>query len=494
VSFPAILAGREAGAASGAMRALLREPAFAGAALTAALVVVQGLWLAAAYPAAYLDADLLSYLAYYRDWRQGEVAAFGYTVPKVLPVLLLGPLGTPERAFAASLAVAAIGGSVLFVLASATFGRLVGVLAAALYVLDPMRAVLTLRSSVDLYTGVALLGAMLALRRKAVLAAGTLVLVAALGKPVAAVCGLAVLLVRGEPWRRRLVAAALPCLALVASAWLDAVLEGRPFLAAFSLPDQHERFVAVAQAPARSWDGFLDLVVRDWFGRLLFAHTWPLVLIGAGLYAFAALRGRLGDDDRRAWLLLVPGLLAAGYVGLAAVHPYVVFTRFFWLPSLVLSVLAGYAIVEIARRMPGAGAVGAVLAVALGFTLLLDRAADHRWRERIMLAPFETHAALADRAISSIADEERCPGEAIVPLAYLPLAAWRAPGKLQRGELCAVEDWADGRGCARPECVLYMPAAPTTARARVALSRWVAGATRTEVVDEHGALYRSQHG
>lgn len=466
-----------------------------GAVVTAALVVAQGLWLAQSYPAAHLDADLLSYLAYYRDWRHGEIAAFGYTVPKVLPVLLLGPLGTPESAFAATLLVAAAGGAILFVLATATFGRLVGILAAVLYVLDPMRAVLTLRSSVDLYTGVALLGAMLALREKAVVLAGALVLLAALGKPVAAGCGLAVLLVPGVPLRRRLLAAALPWLALPAAAWLDAALEGRPLLAAFSLPDQHERFVAVAQAPARSWDGFLQLVVGDWLGRLLFAHTWPLVLIGTGLYAVASLRGRAGGDgDRRAWLLVVPGLLAAAYLGLAAVHPFVVFTRFFWLPSLVLSVLAAYALVEIARRMPGSGAIGAVLGVVLGFTLLLDRAADHRWRERIMLAPFESHAALADRATSLIADEGRCPGEAIVPLAYLPLAAWRAPGKLQRGELCAVEDWADGRGCARPECVLFMPAAPTTARARVALARWVSSASRTEVVDEHGALYRSQHG
>jgi hypothetical protein len=466
----------------------------AGAVLTALVVIAQGLWLAADYPAAHLDADLLSYLAYFRDWRAGEVAAFGYTVPKVLPVFLLGPLGTPERAFLASLAVSAVGGGLFFALANATFGRVVAVLAAALYVLDPMRLVLTLRSSVDLYTGVALLGAMVALRRPAVLLAGFLVLLAALGKPVAALCGVAVLFAPRVSWPRRIVAAALPALAIPASAWLDAALEGRPLLAAFALPDQHERFVAIAQAPARSWNGFVELIVGDWLGRLLFAHTWPLVLIGIGLYAIASLRGRLGDSDRRAWILLVPALLSAGYVGLAAVHPFVAFTRFFWLPSAVLSLLAAYALVEIARRVPGSGAAGAALAIMLSFTLLLDRVADHRFRERIMLAPFESHAALAGRAIALIADDRRCPGEALVPLAYLPLAAWRAPDKLHRGELCAVEDWADGRGCARPGCVLFMPAAQTTARARAALARLVASGQPTEVVDEHGALYQPRHG
>lgn len=466
----------------------------AGAALTAIVVIAQGLWLASSYPAAHLDADLLSYLASYRDWRVGEPAAFAYMVPKVLPVFLLGPLGTPERAFAVSLGVSAIGGALFFALANATFGRVVAVLAAALYVLDPMRMVLTLRSSVDLYSGVALLGAMLALRRPAVLLAGFLVLVAALGKPVAALCGIAVLFAPRVSWRRRLAAAALPALAIPASAWLDAALERRPFLSPFALPDQHERFVAVAQASARSWTGFLDLIVDDWLGRLLFAHTWPLVLTGIALYAFASLRGRLGEGDRRAWILLVPGLLAASYVGLAAVHPFVAFTRFFWLPSAVLALLAAYALVEIARRLPGTGAVGAAVAVLLVAALLLDRAADHRFRARLMLAPFESHASLAGRAMDVIADERQCPGEAIVPLAYLPLAAWRAPDKIHRGALCAVEDWADGRGCEDPECVLVMPAAPTTERARVALARFVAGAQPTEVVDEHGALYRPRHG
>ena len=173
----------------------------------------------------------------------------------------------------------------------------------------------------------------------------------------------------------------------VAANWLDAALEGRPLLAALSLPDQHERFVDVAQAPARSGWGFLELVAVDWLGRMLFAHTWPLVLLGIGLYAFASLRGRLGDDDRRAYLLLVPGLLAAAYVALAALRPFVVFTRFFWLPSLILSVLNVYF-----RDVQYL--VGAILLQALFYLtpvvypidLVYDAIGDRKWLERLYTA------------------------------------------------------------------------------------------------------------
>jgi hypothetical protein len=134
-----------------------------GAAATAAVVLAQTAIAAALYPAAYLDADLLSYLVYYRQLAAGTPSPFGYTVPKVLPVLLLGPLGRPELALATSALVAALGGALVFAIAARTFGKTAAVLAAALYVLDPLRTVLTLRSGVDLYVGVALLAAVLAI-------------------------------------------------------------------------------------------------------------------------------------------------------------------------------------------------------------------------------------------------------------------------------------------------------------------------------------------
>jgi hypothetical protein len=108
-----------------------------------------------------------------------------------------------------------------------------------------------------------------------------------------------------------------------------------------------------------------------------------------------------------------------------------------------------------------------------------------------MLVPFEARAGIADRAVTMLSDDTICAGSTIVPLAYLPLAAWRAPERLHRGELCATEDWAEGRGCADPSCVLFIPDAPATPHAREAVSRLVAEGWTVEVADDFGALVRS---
>lgn len=465
-----------------------------GPLLAALAVAVQSVVLARLYPAAYLDADLLSYLAYWRDLRAGTPVAFGYTVPKLLPMLLFGPLASPGVALVLSIAIASAGGALLYAIARRSFGTSVAVLATLLYVLDPMRGVLTLRSSVDLVVGVAILGAIAALQRGAVLAASTMILVAALGKPPALACVAILPFVPGASRVRRAVACVLPLAALPLTAALDALLGGRPLatvLTAPSLPNQHELFVRVAEAKVLGFGDTLSLLVREWFGGTLFAHTWPLVVLGVVLYL---VRWPRDAAEARRPVLVVPLLLACAYLALARVQPMIVFTRFFWPLALVLSVFAGYATVWLAGRLPVSTPLRAAFAMALIAALLGDRMADQRWRERIMLRPFEEHARLADDAVEAIAHDAACDGAAVVPLAYLPLAAWRAPDKLKRGELCAMEDWAEGRGCAAARCVLVIPDAPTTDRARQAMSDFVADGFVVEVGDETGALVRSRNG
>ncbi|MBM4265293.1 MAG: hypothetical protein FJ144_01555 [Deltaproteobacteria bacterium] len=463
-----------------------------GGALAAAVaVVLQSLWLAAWYPAAYLDADLLSYLSYFRDLRSGATAAFGYTVPKVLPVMLLGPFGSPEAAFVVSVLVAGIGGALVFAIAAETFGVVAAVLASVAYVFDPLRSVLTVRSSADLYVGVALLAAMWALLRRAPLAVGAAVLVAALAKPLAAVCGFVVLAMPGVPLSRRLVAVLVPFLAIPAAVALDAGLDGRSVLAAIfsmKLPDEHAQFVRVAEGKPLDWRDTLQLVFSDWFGKLLFARTWLLVLIGAAVYAVRT-RAREAGESADAWLavLAIPLLLTAAYVGLATLEPFVFFMRFLWILSVAATILAAYGAAAIASRAPVPSVARAGLLAVFAAALLADRWDDFRWREPLMLAPFEKHARIAERGVAMIADEHACDGAAVVPLAYLPLAAWRVPGKLHRGELCATEDWAAGRGCAEATCMLVIPEAPTTAPAREAAARALEEGWMVQIEEPAGA-------
>lgn len=473
-----------------------------GAAATAFAVVLQGVFLAHRYPNAHLDADLLSYLAYYRDWSAGVATPFGYTVPKVLPVALFGPIGSPEVSFAVSLAAAALGGAFAFLLAAKVFGLGVAVLAGVAYVFDPLRSILTLRSSADLFVGVGLLAAMYALSVRAVLWAGLGILVASLAKPLALVGGLAVLVVPGVSLSRRIAAAAVPLLALPAVAALDAALDGRSVVAgvlALGLPDDHNAFVRVAQGPPLGWVESLEMLFVDWFGTLLFARTWPLLLIGVLLYVgrtFLASRDRSsrGEEGRQVdgqlVVLGVPLLLTGAYVGLAMLDPFVFFTRFFWVLAAALTILAAYGAVAIAAYAPLPRWGRAVLVGVFGLALLADRFDDFTWRKQLMLDPFETHASIADRGVAVIADDGRCKGAAVVPLAYLPLAAWRVPDKLRRGELCAMEDWAAGRGCGEPTCFLVMPAAPTTEAAREASHRLLRSGWTIELSDDYGALVR----
>jgi|GEM_PF-2104098 len=471
-----------------------RAGRLAGPLLAALAVALQSVVLAFVFPAAYLDADLLSYLAYWRDLRAGTPVAFGYTVPKLLPMLLFGPLASPRLALAVSIAIASAGGALLYGIARRSFGTTVAVLAVLLYVFDPMRGVLTLRSSVDLAVGVAVLGAVAALQRRAALTASLMILLAALGKPPALACIAVLPFVPGTTRLRRALACALPLLALPSAMALDALLEARPLwslLAMPSLPDQHQLFVRVAEAKVLGLGDTLALLVREWFGGTLFAHTWPLVVLGMALYL---LRPAAGGADVQRPVLVVPLLLACAYLALAMVQPMIVFTRFFWPLALVLAVFAASATVWLAKRLPVGQPLRAAFAAALVAALLGDRMADHRWRERIMLRPFEDHAQLADDAVEAIAHDAACDGAAVVPLAYLPLAAWRAPDKLKRGELCAMEDWAEGRGCAAARCMLVIPDAPTTARARQAMADFVADGFVVEVGNETGALVRSRNG
>ncbi|MEW6269104.1 MAG: hypothetical protein AB1689_07375, partial [Thermodesulfobacteriota bacterium] len=274
------------------VRSAVASP-WAGSLLAAAAVVVQTLWLARRYPAAYLDADLLSYLSYYRDLVAGAPQPFGYTVPKPLPVLVYGPLGDPRLAFAVSVAIAAVGGALVHAVTRRAFGGLAAWAAVLLYVVDPMRGVLTLRSSVDLMVGVALLGAVLALQRRAVAWAGAAILVAALGKPLAIACALVLPLATFATPRRRALAALLPLLAVPVTACLDAALDGRPAwtgLVRPTLPDEHELFVRVAQARVLGLGETVGMIVGQWFAGTLFAHTWPLVLLGLAAWAVRVFR------------------------------------------------------------------------------------------------------------------------------------------------------------------------------------------------------------
>ncbi|MBU6282606.1 hypothetical protein KGQ64_10230, partial [bacterium] len=273
-------------------------------------------------------------------------------------------------------------------------------------------------------------------------------------------------------------------------AMLASALSGAGLFGALALPDQHERFVRVAQGAPLGLGATLRLILFEWFGGTIFAWTWPLVATGLVLFAGRAAGRDPATRRREAGFLLVPALLVAAYLGLAAIRPMVFFTRFLWIATVVLATLSAWAAVRASRAVPGSRSLRGVVLVALVALMLLDRLGDQRWRAGLMLDPFERHARVAEEAVASLAREGECSGPAVVPLAYLPLAAWRMPERLARGSICAAEDWSEGRGCESPSCLLFIPEAITREAARGAVAARVRGGTIVGTGSDTGALVR----
>ena len=456
------------------------------------LVVLQGAWLALAHPALRLDPDLLSYLTHWRDWRAGVPASFGYTVPKVLPFLLFGAAGSPEFAQALSILCAAAAGAALVDVSRRSFGIAAGLLVGLFYLLDPLRVVLMLRSSADLLVGVGLILAAWAWSRGHVRAAGLALLVAALAKPMAVPCGLVLLLPQAAvPLRRRCFAAALPVLALGASVWLEGALAGRGLAAIVTspvLPTQHIGFAALAAGGARDGVAALRLIVGEWMGGLLFARSWPLIVAGAVVLAARSWRGEPGARAARV-LVVAPILLVATYALLAWHQPIAVYTRFAWPLTVAAAVLAALALTACGALLARRPTIALAVSAGLACLVLLDREQDWKWRAPLMVAPWEANAAAVEQGLAEMAAAPGCAAGAVVPLAYLPLARWRlGDGAGGRTRFCALEDWAEGRGCTTAQCALLVAGAPTTPAAQARMSALLAGDSSPRVIDGRVAL------
>ncbi len=464
------------------------------------LVLLQGAWVAAAHPALRLDPDLLSYLTHWRSWRAGVPANFGYTVPKVLPFLLFGPAGSPDLAQALSILCAAVAGAALVDVGRRSFGIVAGLFIGIFYVLDPLRVVLMLRSSADLLVGVGLILAAAAWSRGHVLTAGLALLMAGLAKPVAVPCGLVLLLPHAAvPLPRRCLAAALPIFALGASVWLEGALSGRDLVAIASspaLPAQHLGFAAVAAGGARDGAAALWLIVGQWMGGLLFARSWPLVVAGAVVLAVRSWRGEPGARAGQA-LVVAPVVLVATYALLAWHQPIAIYTRFAWPLTVAAAVLAALALTACGAFLARRPVIALAVPAGLACLVLLDREQDWQWRGPLMVAPWEANAAAVEQGLTELAAVPGCAAEAVVPLAYLPLARWRlGDGASATMQFCALEDWAEGRGCRTARCALLVAGAPTTPAAQARMSALLAGQPSSRVIDARVALVevpRSRH-
>lgn len=441
------------------------------------------LWFARRHPASIWDPDLVGYFVWFESWLAGTTALHGvewFPVPKPLMVAVLGPLGSAPAAFAASAVVAGALGALVYLVAARAFGRSAGILAGLVLLLDVDRAVLTLRSSADLWVAALVFAAIwCTMTRRYVLSALAIGL-AALAKPVALPCVLHLLAIDGPDRRSARRAMALAFLAVPLVACANLALLGTPsgsarFFAAF---DGHH------QGGVMGPPDLIHFVLWVQLKQVIFGSTAAFGLVGLACW-LARDRTHLASP-----VVLVPALLLGGYVAMSAVVPFVPMARFFWTiqVSFLTFVVAG--MLEVARRVapvrrPVRLGLAAVLVCFLADDLLV-RQLDYRRRAT---EPFDRALAFVRKAGPVLA-AERATGETVLTsLAFLPWLVWtlddvRAQPQLVRTRL------GDAGDADAPAWVLYAPAAFPDAEMRARLERMLAsGEYDVRVADGEAALF-----
>lgn len=416
-----------------------------------ALHLVHGLWFASLYPQAINDPDLLAYFVYFRNWAADSTVLHGvsyFTVPKPLLVFVLGPLASASAAFFVSAVVAAFVGSLVYLIGRDTFGRVVGVLLSLALLLDVDKAVLTLRWTADLWVSALVLGALYLAMHRRLLASAVCLLLGTLVKPVALPCALAVLAFADVPLRRRLVAAALPFLAVPLIMLSNQLLLGAPF----GSNEFFAGFEALGEGAAIGPDEVLRFVLWSQLAKHVFVSTVPFGVLGVVLW--------LREDETRLThpYFTMPLLFLGGYVGLAILAPYVPFYRFYWLVQVWFTGFVLFGMWEVVRRLTRSSPrlrVG--LAAGLAFFLVDDamfRQLDYRER---YATPFQNAMAFVASTPATFASE-RAPGETVLtPLAFLPYMMWQLGPTADFETVLTAEQVAQGRQIGTPDWILWVP-------------------------------------
>jgi hypothetical protein len=405
----------------------------------------------AIYPNHLLDPDLLAYLTYFRNWVAGDQTLNGiayFTHPKALLVFSLGALGTPLLALAVTALVSAALGTLVYVISRDQFGRTSALIISAFLLIDPSKAILTLKSGADLYIACFLFAAIYLLGRGRVLTAGVCLFLSALVKPVTVPCLAAVLLCeRGG--RRRWLAAGLPLLALPLIAWANYALLG----SAHGTDRFFEEFAALRGGDSVGPDSVFHFALWTQLVKSRFIATAAWGFVGLVLW--------IGIDQRRLLspLFLVPLLFLIGYFLLGFASRFMPFFRFFWPLEVWFLMFVVYGAVETGTRLAGTtqawmrSAVVLIVAVLLADNFIV-RQIDYR---RDFALPFEQSMRFAADAERVLRSEGRDGQGVLIPLALLPYMMWEFPQAARTHRIETAERIALNRHAVDSDWILYLP-------------------------------------
>ena len=407
-------------------------------------VLVLAYW----FPNHVLDADLLAYFVYFRNWLTGDTTLFGaayFTHPKPLLVFALGPLGDARLAFYCSAVASAILGVLLYLIGRDSFGRTAGILFSLLFLGDLSTAVLTLDSSADMYIALFFFLALYLCARERWVGASVSLLLSALIKPVTLPCALC-LLTTGARAKKAWLCALLPLLAIPLTLWANQVLLGNPF----GSDSFFREFAALRDSTPMATGDVVHFAFWTQIVKNRFVSTAPLGFLGVLVWV-ARDRRRLTSP-----LLLMPLLFVIGYLLLSVASPYMPFFRFFWTVEIWFLGFLAFGILETARRLArGQRWVKVGAAVLLLFFLSDDLIVlQLRYRDRFAI-PFEESMAFVSSTRGVLTIEAAGGDDVLAPLAFLPYLMWELNGRRTRlvtAEQAAVNGYSD-----RPEWILDVP-------------------------------------
>ncbi len=446
--------------------------------------LIQVLWVAYWHPLQLFDPDLLAYFTYFRNWLAGDTALYGvpyFTHPKPLLVFTLGPLGNVWWAFSCSAIASAFLGSLAYIIARDAFGRLAGILLSGFLLIDQSKALLTLRSSADLYITL-LLFLMIYLCNRGRLGLASLTLfLSALIKPVTLPCALC--FVAGEDRRQSAwLWALLPFLALPLTLWSNRVLLGSAFASGHFLQD----FAAMRDAEPVAFGEVVHFVVWKQLVQNRFMSTAPLGFIGLLLW--------LAGDRRRLTspLFLAPLLFVGGYAALSLASPYMPFFRFFLPVEIWFLGFLIFGLLETARHLAGGrGWVKGAVAVLLMFFLTNDfvlRA--ERYRDTFAV-PFEKSMTFVQTSVEVMMQKPVARERILAPLGVLPYLMWELKSRGNSDVIVTAEQVALEGTAARAEWVLHVPPSYASDKARDYVARLIAaGGYEVRLTDGVAALLR----
>lgn len=415
------------------------------------------------YPHHRYDTDLIAYFIYFRNWFNQSPALYAvnfFPVPKPLPVFLLGPIGNVNWAFYLSAIASASLGSLVYLIARKFFGRTAGLLFSLVLLLDPMKGILTVESSADLYLGLFfLLTIYLSSINHPLLASGSLLL-SALVKPVTLPCTLYFLLDSNIEKRQRWICTVLPLLAIPLTLFVHhAVLGGTTSLARFI-----SEFTSLRDIPALTPGQVPSFVLWTQLVKTRFPLT--------ALWGFLGILLWLTSDRRHLTspLLLLPLLFLFGYIGLSLSNPYTPFFRFFWSIELWFLGFLSYGIVEGMRRLFPNQELARKGAVCLLLFFLLDDSLKYYFSYRNKFAlPFEDGMAFVNNSLQVLEQEKKAAETVLTSLAFVPPVLWALNVYGRTDIVFSVEESSVKAPALKPDWIVYVP----TISANPRTQQWV---------------------